>query len=154
MLGIVEEQLGRGEQGQVGRRRGAGRRRQLGRLVAGRAGRGKYKTEAAKLAEWLTNAQSQVAAFKLKGPLPTNLEALKNPDFQAYTNAYFSDAPTGKIFGGSVASHQAAPPRAQAPGGQGAGVRAGTAGIRGRASSDEADAWEQFVKDAATQGAF
>ena len=40
----------------------------------------KYPKEAAELAKFLTNAQSQVAAFKLKGPLPTNLTALKNPD--------------------------------------------------------------------------
>ena len=45
----------------------------------------KYPKEAAKLAEFLTNAKSQVAAFKLKGPLPTNLEALKNPAFHGYT---------------------------------------------------------------------
>ena len=67
----------------------------------------KYQTEAAKLAEFLTNAESQVAAFKLKGPLPTNLKALENPDFQAYKNAYFSDAPTGKIFGEQRVEDQA-----------------------------------------------
>ena len=42
----------------------------------------KYPKEAAELAEFLTNAKSQVEAFKLKGPLPTNLEALKNPAFR------------------------------------------------------------------------
>ena len=64
----------------------------------------KYPEAAAKLAEYLTNASSQVAAFKAKGPLPTNKTALQNPDFQAYQNAYFNNAPTGKIFGASVAA--------------------------------------------------
>jgi len=115
--------------------------------------RGQHKAEAAKLAEYLTNASSQVAAFKLKGPLPTNLEALKNPDFQAYTNPYFTDAPTGKIFGGSVEAikpvrlgpkHQAVKEQAMEP-----ALRAYEGG-----EATAAAAWEQFIKDAATQGAF
>ncbi len=64
----------------------------------------KYPKEAAELAAFLTNASSQVAAFKAKGPLPTNLQALQNPDFQAYKNEYFNGAPTGKIFGSSVSN--------------------------------------------------
>jgi cellobiose transport system substrate-binding protein len=115
--------------------------------------RGKHKAEAAKLAEYLTSASSQVAAFKLKGPLPTNLEALKNPDFQAYTNPYFSDAPTGKIFGSSVEGikpihlgpkHQAVKEQAMEP-----ALRAYESG-----EATAAAAWDQFIKDAATQGAF
>jgi cellobiose transport system substrate-binding protein len=54
-----------------------------------------YPEEAAKLAEFLTNASSQVAEFKLKGPLPTNLKALQDPAFTGYTDPYFSNAPTG-----------------------------------------------------------
>ncbi|WP_341719762.1 extracellular solute-binding protein [Micromonospora sp. FIMYZ51] len=113
----------------------------------------KYPEEAAKLAEFLTNATSQVEAFKLKGPLPTNLEALKNEAFLSYTNEYFSNAPTGKIFGESVAKiepvhlgpkHQAVKENAYEP--------AMRAFEGGQASKEKA--WEQFVKDAATQGAF
>lgn len=113
----------------------------------------RYQTEAAKLAEFLTNASSQVAAFKLKGPLPTNLEALQNPDFLSFTNAYFNDAPTGKIFGESVAKikpihlgpkHQAVKERALEPALQ--------AYEGGQATA--AEAWEQFIKDADVQGAF
>ena len=113
----------------------------------------KYPKEAAKLAEYLTNAKSQVAAFKLKGPLPTNLEALKNPDFPGYTNEYFNNAPTGKIFGESVAKikplhlgpkHQAVKESAFEPALQLVRERAGP----------QAKAWEQFLKDAKTQGAF
>jgi len=59
----------------------------------------KYPEWAAKLARFLTDAHGQIEAFKEAGPLPTNLEALANPDFQNYTNPYFNNAPTGKIFG-------------------------------------------------------
>jgi cellobiose transport system substrate-binding protein len=86
MLGIVEGNSGAGNKGKwdvAGVPGGAGN---WGGSWLAVPERGKFKTEAAKLAEYLTTAQSQVAAFKLKGPLPTNLEALKNPDFQAYTN--------------------------------------------------------------------
>jgi len=115
--------------------------------------RGKHKAEAAKLAEFLTSASSQVAAFKLKGPLPTNLEALKNPEFTSYTDPYFSDAPTGKIFGESVQAiqptylgpkHQAVKEQALEP-----ALRAYEGG-----EANAAAAWEQFIKDAATQGAY
>ncbi|MFD6752107.1 ABC transporter substrate-binding protein [Micromonospora gifhornensis] len=113
----------------------------------------KHQKEAAKLAEFLTNATSQVEAFKAKGPLPTNLEALKNEEFLSYTNEYFSNAPTGKIFGESVAKiepvhlgpkHQAVKENAYEP--------AMRAFENGQANKNQA--WEQFTKDAATQGAF
>jgi cellobiose transport system substrate-binding protein len=64
----------------------------------------KHQAEAAKLAEFLTSAKSQVAAFKKAGPLPTNKTALADPDFVNFTNPYFNNAPVGKIFGaGAVA---------------------------------------------------
>ena len=69
----------------------------------------KYPEEAAKLAEFLTNAHQPGGGLQAQGPTADEPDqALENPDFQAYTNAYFSDAPTGKIFGESVARHQAA----------------------------------------------
>ena len=61
-----------------------------------------FPEESAKLADFLTNAQSQIAAFKLKGPLPTNKTALASPDFSGYKNPYFNDAPTAKIFGDAI----------------------------------------------------
>ncbi|GAA1833097.1 extracellular solute-binding protein [Luedemannella flava] len=65
-----------------------------------------HPKEAAELAKFLTSADSQVAAFKAKGPLPSNLKALDNPDFQAYKNPYFSDAPVGAIFGAGAKTLQ------------------------------------------------
>ena len=113
----------------------------------------KYPAEAAKLAEFLTNASSQVAAFKAKGPLPTNLQALQNPDFQSYKNEYFNNAPTGKIFGDSVTKikpltlgpkHAAVKEKAFEPALQ--------AFEQGKISADAA--WKQFLNDVPIQGAY
>jgi len=113
----------------------------------------KYPKEAAELAAFLTNATSQVAAFKLKGPLPTSLTALQNPDFQGYQNDYFNNAPTGKIFGESVTKikplslgpkHGAVKEKAFEPALQ--------AYEQGKVSA--AAAWEQFLKDTPLQGAY
>ena len=110
-----------------------------------------YPEEAAKLAEFLTNASSQVAAFKLKGPLPTNNQALEDPDFTGFTNAYFSDAPTGKIFGESVKAikplhlgpkHTSVKERALEP-----ALQAYEGG-----QANAADAWDQFLIERAGPG--
>jgi len=113
----------------------------------------KYPEEAAKLAAFLTNATSQVAAFKLKGPLPTNLQALQNPDFQSYTNAYFNNAPTGKIFGGSVANIK---PLSLGPRHGDVKEKAFEPALQsyeqGKATKDAA--WAQFLKDVPLQGSY
>jgi cellobiose transport system substrate-binding protein len=153
MLGIVQDNSGAENKGKWDVAGVPGKSGNWGGSWLGVPERGKHKAEAAKLAEYLTSATSQVAAFKLKGPLPTNLEALKNPDFQAYTNPYFSDAPTGKIFGGSVEGikpvhlgpkHQAVKEQAMEP-----ALRAYENG-----EANATAAWDQFIKDATTQGAF
>ncbi len=113
----------------------------------------KYPTQAADLAKFLTSAEGQVAAFVAKGPLPTNLTALQNPQFQSYQNAYFNNAPTGKIFGGSVAGikplilgpkHAAVKEKAMEPALQ--------ALEQGKIT--EPEAWQQFLKDVPIQGAY
>jgi cellobiose transport system substrate-binding protein len=113
----------------------------------------KWPTQAADLAKFLTSAEGQVAAFVAKGPLPTNLTALQDPAFQAYQNAYFNNAPTGKIFGESVANikplilgpkHASVKEKALEPALQ--------ALEQGKIS--EADAWAQFLKDVPIQGAY
>ncbi|GIF74800.1 ABC transporter substrate-binding protein [Asanoa siamensis] len=153
MLGIVQDNSGPENKGKWDVAGVPGKSGNWGGSWLAVPERGKHKTEAAKLAEWLTSATSQVSAFKLKGPLPTNLEALQNPEFQSYTNPYFTDAPTGKIFGGSVEGiqpvhlgpkHQAVKEQAMEP-----ALRAYENG-----EANAAAAWDQFIKDAATQGAF
>ncbi|GIJ80322.1 cellobiose transport system substrate-binding protein [Micromonospora phaseoli] len=153
MLGIVEENSGEANKGKWDVAAVPGGAGNWGGSWLAVPAQSKYPSEAAKLAEFLTNAAGQVAAFKQSGPLPTNLEALKNEEFLSYTNEYFSGAPTGKIFGESVAKiepvhlgpkHQAVKENAFEP--------ALRAFENGQASKDAA--WEQFAKDAKTQGAF
>jgi cellobiose transport system substrate-binding protein len=113
----------------------------------------KYPEEAAKLADFLTNATSQVAAFKKSGPLPTNLQALASPDFTGYTNEYFNNAPTGQIFGESVKNIQ---PVHLGPKHGNAKERAFESALNalqaGQLSKEKA--WEQFLTDLPNQAAY
>ncbi|MFI7548575.1 ABC transporter substrate-binding protein [Verrucosispora sp. WMMD703] len=59
----------------------------------------KHQDEAVKLVKFLTSAEGHIGAFKAKGPLPSSPQALDDPAITEATNAYFSDAPVGKIFG-------------------------------------------------------
>ncbi|WP_431711123.1 extracellular solute-binding protein [Glutamicibacter uratoxydans] len=60
-----------------------------------------HPAEAAKLAQWLTNAQSQAAAFEAAGTFPSNIEAQSDPMVtgQNELTAFFNDAPIGEILG-------------------------------------------------------
>lgn len=58
---------------------------------------GKNKEAARELAAWLTAPEQQVKAFKAKGTFPSQVEALKDEAITTDTNAFFNDAPVGKI---------------------------------------------------------
>ncbi len=59
----------------------------------------KHQKEAADLAKFLTTPESQLAVFKQLNNLPSSPTVYTQPDFQSFTNAYFNNAPVGKIFG-------------------------------------------------------
>jgi cellobiose transport system substrate-binding protein len=59
---------------------------------------GKNKKLAAELAIFLTSPEGQIGGWKAKGTLPSSPQALDDPSVKDSTNAYFSNAPTGKIF--------------------------------------------------------
>ncbi|HEX7747045.1 MAG TPA: extracellular solute-binding protein [Micromonosporaceae bacterium] len=152
MLGIVSENSGKENSGKWDVAAVPGGAGNWGGSWLAVPQQSKHPAAAAKLAEFLTSASSQVAAFKLKGPLPTNLKALADPGFQSHTDPYFNGAPTGKIFGESVAKiepihlgpkHQAVKENAFEP-----ALRSYESGQANRQA-----AWEQFLKDAQTQGA-
>jgi cellobiose transport system substrate-binding protein len=113
----------------------------------------KYPTEAAKLADFLTSAKGQIEAFKKSGPLPTNLTALKDPAFTSYTNPYFNNAPTGKIFGDSVANIK---PLHLGPKHGAVKEQAFEAALNalqaGKLSADAA--WKQFLDNVPAKGAY
>ncbi|MEU7174326.1 extracellular solute-binding protein [Micromonospora tulbaghiae] len=58
----------------------------------------RHQAEAIELAKFLTSAKGQIGAFKAKGPLPSSPQALEDPAIIDSKNAYFSEAPVGKIF--------------------------------------------------------
>ncbi|SBT48352.1 ABC transporter substrate-binding protein [Micromonospora auratinigra] len=64
----------------------------------------KHQAEAIELTKFLTSAKGQIGAFKAKGPLPSSPQALDDPAIVDSKNAYFSDAPVGKIFAAGAKS--------------------------------------------------
>ncbi|WP_328342586.1 ABC transporter substrate-binding protein [Micromonospora sp. NBC_00421] len=64
----------------------------------------RHQAEAIELAKFLTSAKGQIGAFQEKGPLPSSPQALADPAIVNSTNAYFSDAPVGKIFAAGATS--------------------------------------------------
>lgn len=58
---------------------------------------GKHPAEAKALANWLTAPEQQLKAFKSKGTFPSQVEALKSQELLSSTDAFFNNAPVGKI---------------------------------------------------------
>jgi cellobiose transport system substrate-binding protein len=61
-----------------------------------------HKAQAFTLLKYLTGKDGELAEFKEQGPLPSNVKALDDPTLTDTTNAYFNNAPTGKIFGAAA----------------------------------------------------
>ena len=101
-----------------------------------------HPAEAAKLAQWLTSAESQAAAFEAAGTFPSSLDAQQS---EAVTGAndltkFFNDAPIGKILANRAEGVKAQFKGPERLGHPGTGLRAGDhcAGFRnGRPESVE-----------------
>jgi cellobiose transport system substrate-binding protein len=105
-----------------------------------------HQKEAAELVKFLTSAKGQTAAFKAKNNFPSSPQAIDDPAVQNFTNAYFNNAPVGKIFGESV---KALRPVYLGPDNNAIGDRvtnALTAVEQGKLKPD--DAWAKAVDDA------
>jgi cellobiose transport system substrate-binding protein len=59
---------------------------------------GKHQKEAVALAKYLSSPASQLVAFQAAGNLPSSPKDHQDPALLSATNAYFSNAPVGKIF--------------------------------------------------------
>jgi cellobiose transport system substrate-binding protein len=150
MLGIIEGNSGPENSGKWGVAKVPGGGGNWGGSWLAVPSQSKNPDAAAKLAKFLTNTDSQIAAFKAKGPLPSNLKALDSPEFQSYKSKYFSDAPVGKIFGEGAKSLQPVylgPKHAQIK------EQAAEPALQTieEGKKTPAQAWEQFLKDAATK---
>jgi cellobiose transport system substrate-binding protein len=62
----------------------------------------KHPKEAYELAAFLTAPAQQVKIFKSVGNFPSAIPAIHDPSVESFTNAFFNNAPTGKIFGESA----------------------------------------------------
>jgi cellobiose transport system substrate-binding protein len=103
MLGTIKDNAGDGMSGKWDVTTAPGGAGNWGGSFLAVPTQSKHKTEAADLVKFLTNADSQLAVFKQVNNLPSNPTIYTNPDFQAFTNSYFSNAPVGKIFGQGAA---------------------------------------------------
>lgn len=62
-----------------------------------------HPTEAAALAEYLTNPEGQLEAYQAKNNFPSSPKYYNDPVITASTSDYFNGAPIGKIFGAGAA---------------------------------------------------
>ncbi len=63
---------------------------------------GKHQKEAYELAAFLTAPEQQIKVFKDVGNFPSAVPAIQDASVQSFTNPFFNNAPTGKIFGESA----------------------------------------------------
>ena len=113
---------------------------------------GAHVEEAKKLAAWLTAPEQQIAAFKLKGTFPSQVEALTSQDLLSVTNAFFNDAPTGQILADRAKAVTVVPFK----GPNYFGYRAAISNAINRVDVDKthnaADSWATAVSDVAALG--
>ncbi len=63
---------------------------------------GAHQKEAYELARWLTAPEQQKKLFLSEGILPSEPSVYQDPQVVAHKDAYFGDAPTGRIFAASA----------------------------------------------------
>lgn len=104
MTGIIKGNAGDGAAGKWDIARAPGNGGNWGGSFLAIPKQAKHPKEAAELLRFLTGAHGQVTAFKTTGGLPSNLKALDDAAVQEARNEYFSNAPTGVIFGAGARS--------------------------------------------------
>ncbi|WP_018789230.1 ABC transporter substrate-binding protein [Micromonospora sp. CNB394] len=98
MTGVIEGNAGAGAKGKWDIAQIPGNGGNWGGSFLAVPKQSKHQAEAIELAKFLTSAKGQIGAFKAKGPLPSSPQALDDPAIMDSKNAYFSEAPVGKIF--------------------------------------------------------
>lgn len=58
---------------------------------------GSHVAAAQQLADWLTSPETQMKAFAAAGTFPSQVDAMKSDELLSSTNAFFNNAPVGKI---------------------------------------------------------
>lgn len=98
MTGVIEGNAGPGAKGKWDIAQVPGNGGNWGGSFLAVPKQSKHQAEAIELAKFLTSTKGQIGAFTAKGPLPSSPQALDDPAIVDSKNAYFSDAPVGKIF--------------------------------------------------------
>ncbi|MFC0624359.1 ABC transporter substrate-binding protein [Kribbella deserti] len=146
MLGVISDQAGPENAGKWDVARVPGEGAVRGGSFLAVPAQSKHQKEAAELAKFLTSPKGQVGAFKAKNNFPSSPQAIDDPTVSGATNAYFSNAPVGRIFGQSAKSLK---PVYLGPDNQIVGDAVGdalTAVEQGKLNPDEA--WTKALADA------
>lgn len=146
MLGIIKDQAGPENAGKWDVARVPGEGAVRGGSFLAVPAQSKHPKEAAELAKFLTSPAGQTAAFKAKNNFPSAPQAIDDPAVSGAVNAYFNNAPVGKIFGQSAKSLK---PVYLGPDNQVVGDGIGdalTAVEQGKLNPDEA--WSKAMTDA------
>jgi cellobiose transport system substrate-binding protein len=98
MTGVIQGNAGDGAAGKWDIAKAPGNGGNWGGSFLAVPKQSKNPAEAAKLAKFLTNPESQIEAFNTVGNLPSSTKALEDAGVLAKKNEYFSNAPTGQIF--------------------------------------------------------
>jgi cellobiose transport system substrate-binding protein len=64
----------------------------------------KHPEQAKEFAAWITAPEQQVKAFQAIGAFPSTVDGTKSPDVLGATNAFFNNAPVGKILSDRAAA--------------------------------------------------
>ena len=99
MTGVIKAQAGTGAAGKWDVAKAPGNGGNWGGSFLAVPTQSRHRKEAVELAKFLTGAEGQIEAFNKLGNLPSNPRALQDPAILDFKNDYFSNAPTGKIFG-------------------------------------------------------
>ncbi|HST82400.1 MAG TPA: extracellular solute-binding protein [Kineosporiaceae bacterium] len=151
MLGIIEKNSGPGNSGKWGVAKVPGDSGNWGGSHLAVPSQGKHKEAAAALALFLTSKEGQIGAFKKVGALPSRLSALDDATVKDARNTYFSDAPTGQLFGAGVTSMK---PVYLGPKNQAVRTAVETAVTQvDNGKLDENSGWTTAVKNAKTNAA-
>lgn len=146
MLGTIEKQSGPENAGKWDVAKVPGNGGVVGGSFLAVPKQSEHQKEAAELVKFLTTAKGQTAAFKAKNNFPSAPQAIDDPAVRGFTNAYFGDAPVGKIFGESV---KALKPVYLGPGNLPVNDRVGQALLAvEQGKLKPAEGWDKAVEDA------
>lgn len=102
MTGVISERAGDGGKGKWDVAEIPGKSGNWGGSYLAIPEQSTKKKQAYELLKYLTGKEGHLSAYAEKGNMPSTVAGLDAPEFKDSKNPYFSDAPTGQIFGNSA----------------------------------------------------